>query len=80
MPAMRKKIYYKKVLTMKKKGKRPFKITLTKTKNGDLKIDFEGEDPITTAILGNAFQVIREGAKRLIKKLEEISKELPKKR
>ncbi len=62
---------------MRRKKKRPFRISLTKTKDG-MRIDFEGEDPITTALLGNAFQIIREGAKRLIKKLEEISKELPK--
>jgi len=62
---------------MGRRKKRPFKITLTKTKNGDLQIDFEGEDPFTTALLGNAFQIIREGAKRLIQKIEEVSKKLP---
>ena len=63
---------------MPRKKKRPFKISLTKTKDG-MRIDFEGEDPITTAFLSNIFQLMREGTKKLVQKIENISREFPKK-
>ena len=58
----------------KSKG-RPFKITLTRGKDGD-KIELEGSDPFTTALLFGGLQVVKEGAKRLINKIDEISKKV----
>ena len=59
------------------KGKgRPFKIVLSKSKDGDMKISLEGEDPLTTALLFGCLEVVKEGAKRLIQKVDEISKKV----
>jgi len=63
---------------MSRRKKRPFKITLTKTKDGEIKIDLEGEDPFSTSLLFGALQVVKEGTKKLLQKIDEISKTLPK--
>jgi len=59
------------------KGKgRPFKIVLSKSKDGDTKITLEGSDPFATALLYGSLEVVKEGAKRLIQKIDEISKKV----
>lgn len=59
------------------KGKgRPFKITLSKSKDGDMKISLEGQDPLATALLYGCLEVVKEGTKRLIQKIDEVSKKI----
>jgi len=55
---------------------RPFKITLSKGKDGDMKIELEGSDPLATALLMGSLEVVREGAKRLIQKMDEIGRKV----
>lgn len=53
---------------------RPFKITLSKSKDGDLKIQLEGQDALSTALLYGGLEIVKEGAKRLIQKIDDLSK------
>jgi len=55
---------------------RPFKITLSKSKDGDMKVSLEGQDPLATALLYGCLEVVKEGAKRLIEKVDEMSKKV----
>ena len=57
--------------------KRPFKISFSKNKDGNMKIDIEGTDPIGVASLFAFIDIAKKGVRLLENKLSEIASNLP---
>ena len=55
---------------------RPFKITLSKGKDGDMKIQLEGSDALQTAMLFTFLEIAKKGATIISNKIDEISKKV----